>query len=185
MTKRFLEILSIVTFLICISYSQLTAQTMNTNPSFRFPTKGRKDVTVLKRLDVNADSLKTLLVVPNNSAWIEIGKKLNYFQDVMTVSELQSSIIAKGLTDKIPSISDKIGLYNACVYYRHSVMLILSSEDLKTQGFRTRLSLYDPIQSEAIFKDEVRLNLMWEGYSDQKVLNPLLNSLMDYLHEQK
>ncbi len=103
----------------------------------------------------------------------------------MTVYELQKDIIAKGLADKIPSISDKISLYNACISYKPFVMLIPSSEDLKTQGFRSRLSLYDPLQSDMIFKNEVRLNLMWEGYSDQKVLYPLLNSLIDYLNEQK
>ena len=186
MTRRLLIILFATTSLICFFYNKINAQTTDSiSKSERFPTKGHKEVTILKRINVNADTLKTLLIVPNNTSWIEIGKKLNYFKEVRTFLEFQKDIIAKGLSDKIPSISDKIGLYNAYVNYKPFVILINSSEDLKTQGFRTRLSLYDPLRSDMIFKNEVRLNLMWEGYSDKKILYPLLNSLMDYLNEQK
>ncbi|MCH5598098.1 hypothetical protein [Niabella ginsengisoli] len=181
MMRRFLVVFSVAICLIC---NKITAQTASSN-SERFPTTGHKEVTILKKTNVNADTLKTLLIVPNNTSWIEIGKKLNYFKEVMTLSELQKDIIAKGLSDKIPSISDKIGLYNAYKNYKPFVILINSNEDLKAQGFRTRLSLYDPMRSDMIFRNEVRLNLMWEGYSDKKVLNPLLNSLVDYLSEQK
>ena len=103
----------------------------------------------------------------------------------MTIVDLQRDIIAKGLSDKVPSISDRIGLHNAYINYKPFVILSVSSEDLVSQGFRTRLSLYDPMRSDIIFKNEVRLNLMWEGYTNQKVLYPLLNSLVDYLSEQK
>ena len=110
---------------------------------------------------------------------------MNFFKEVMTMADLQKDIIAKGLSDKIPSISDRIGLHNAYIHYKPFVILNISSEDLMTQGFHTRLSLFDPMRSDIIFKDDVRLNLMWEGYSDKKVLYPLLNSLVDFLNEQK
>jgi len=172
--------------LFCLFCHEVIGQTTEVVPSSnRFPAKGDKKVTILKRTNVNADTLRTLLIVSNDSSWKETGKGLNYFKEVMTMAELQKDIIAKGLSDKVPSISDRIGLYNAYLHYKPFVILILSSEDLKTKGFRTRLSLYDPMRSDMIFKNDIRLNLMWEGYSDKKVLYPLLNSLMDYLEEQK
>lgn len=175
-----------ISFLICFYSCGTTGQSTESNPSMnRFPTKGHKAVSVLKRTNINADTLKTLLIVPNTNSWVQIGKNMNYFKEVMTIADLQRDIIAKGLSDKIPSISDRIGLHNAYIKYKPFVILSLSSQDLGTQGFRTRLNLYDPMRSDIIFQNEVRLNLMWEGYNDQKVLYPLLNSLVDYLNEQK
>ena len=186
MIRQTLVIFFVFTALIGFCSYETIAQTSESHPNSKlFPAKGHKEVAILKRKDVSADTLKTLLIVPNTTSWIEIGKKINFFKEVMTITELQKEIIAKGLSDKIPSISDRIGLYNACINYKPFVLLSVSGEDLKTQGFRTRLSLYDPIRSDIIFKNEVRLNLMWEGYSEQKILYPLLNSLVDYLNEQK
>lgn len=174
-----------ITALFCFYSCQTTNKPTGLTPnSNRFPTNSNKQVTVLKRLNVSSDTLKTLLIVPNSGSWIEIGRNMNYFKEVMTIVDLQKNIIAKGLSDKIPSISDRIGLHNAYINYKPFVILSVSSEDLGSQGFRTRLNLYDPMRSDIIFKNEVRLNLMWEGYTNQKVLYPLLNSLVDYLSEQ-
>lgn len=186
MTTRCFVVFFVVTSQICFYSCQTASKITAVHPgSQRFPTKSHKAVTVLKRISVDADTLKTLLIVPNQDSWIELGKKINYFKEVMTIAELQRDIIAKGLTYKIPAISDRIGLYNACKNYKPFVMLSFLTRDLGTEGVRTRLSIYDPIRSDVTFQNEVRLNLMWEGYSDQKVLYPLLNSFVDYLNEQK
>jgi|GEM_PF-6641638 len=186
MKKEFLFVFFVMHSLFFFCFHEAIGQITHVTPiSNLFPAKGGKKVTILKRTDVDADTLKTLLVVSNDSSWRETVKRMNYFNEVMTMADLQKDIIVKGLTDKVPSISDRIGLYNASLHYKPFVILILSSEDLKAKGFYTRLSLYDPMRFDMIFKNEVRLNLMWEGYSDQKVLYPLLNSLVDYLGDQK
>jgi hypothetical protein len=186
MKRHFLFFFFLINSLFCSFSHEAIGQSTEVVPnSNRFPAKRDKKVTILKKTNVNADTLRTLLIVSNDSSWKEIGKSLSYFKEVMTMAELQKDIIAKGLSDKVPSISDRIGLYNAYLHYKPFVILILSSEDLKTKGFRTRLSLYDPKRSEMIFRNDVRLNLMWQVYADKKVLYPLLNSLVDYLEEQK
>lgn len=186
MTRRYFLNFFVIISLICFNCCKTTSKATELNPnSKRFPAKSYKAVTVLKRINVGADTLKTLLIVPTQDSWIELGKKINYFKEVMTIVDLQKDIIAKGLTNKIPTISDRIGLYNACINYKPFVILNLSVRDLGTAGVRTRLSIYDPIRSDITFQNEVRLNLMWEGYTDQKVLYPLLNSFVDYLNEQK
>lgn len=175
---------TITLFFFCCSEAISQTKEVQSNSEL-FPTKGHKEITILAKKRISADTLKKrLLIVPNHFSWVQIGRELNYFKEVMTMAELEKEIIARGLTNKIPSMSGRIGLYNAYIHYKPFVILIMSNEDLKTKGFRTRLSLYDPFQSEIIFKNEVRLNLMWEGYSIEKVLNPLLNSLANYLNEQ-
>ncbi len=126
-----------------------------------------------------------LLIVPNSNIWVLFGKDMNYFKEVMTIADLERDIIAKGLSDKIPNISGRIGMHNAYINYKPFVILSLSSKDLVTKGYRVRLNLYDPMRSDLIFQNEVRVNIAWEGYTDQKVLFPLLNSLVDYLNEQQ
>lgn len=182
MVRKHLLPIFITFFFTCFYTHNLSAQ--STDTSKLFPTQGRKQVSILKKVKVNADTLKMLLVVPNSNMWVIWGKKMNYFNEVMTIADFQKNIIAKGLTNKIPSISDRIGLYNAYINYRPFVILGESSKDLGTKGYRVRLSLYNPMRSDFIFQNEVRLNLMWEGYTDLRVLYPLFNSLADYLNEQ-
>lgn len=145
----------------------------------------QKTVTILKKVEVNPDTLKTLIIVPDNEKIIKQVKEMSYFKEIKTIKELQQEIIAKGLTDKIPNVSDRIGLYNAYKYYKPFVMLYFSSEDKKLEGLRIRLNLFDPGRSDIIFQNEVRINLMWEGTSDKKTIFPLLKSLAEYLNERK
>lgn len=178
--KHLLNIFPIF-FFTCLN-SSLTAQ--STDTSKLFPTQGRKQVSILKKVNVNADTLKMLLVVPNSNIWVIWGKKMNYFNEVITIADFQKNIIARGLTNKIPSISDRVGLYNAYIHYRPFVILSETVKGSGTKGFHVRLNLYDPMRSDLIFQNEVRLNLMWEGYTDMRVLYPLFNSLVDYLNGQ-
>ena len=75
--KHLLKILTIF-FFTCVNLT-LTAQ--STNTSKLFPTQGRKQVSILKKVNVNADTLKMLLVVPNSNIWVIWGKKMNYFNE--------------------------------------------------------------------------------------------------------
>ena len=55
----------------------------------------------------------------------------------------------------------------------------------KNGGWFAGLTLYDPKNAEMIFENEIKLNLMWDGWTDQGTMYPLFNSLLDYLREQK
>ena len=165
----------------CVCY-KLKSQSVDT--SKLFPTQGHKQISILKTINVNADSLKMLLVVPNSNTWLIWGKKLNYFNEVMTIADFEKNIIAKGLTEKIPGISDRIGLYKAYVNYRPYVILSNTTKAIGTKRYQIRLNLYDPKRADLIFQNEVEVNLLWESYSDLKILYPLFNSLVDFLNRQ-
>ncbi len=176
-----LTILIATTITSCGTFEKVT--TLNSNTG-RFAAKS-KTVATIKKTSVNADTLKTLVIVPNTPYWIEMSKNMKYFKEVMTFSELQKDIISKGLTDKIPTISDRIGLNNAYKYYRPFVILNMTKEQKTGKGWYAGLTLYDPKKADYIYQNEIYLNLMWDGWTDQGTMYPLFNSLLDYLDEQK
>lgn len=150
-----------------------------------FPAKKKKQPKVLKVVNVNSDTLKSLLVVPSTDYWLQMGRNLNYFDSVMTYDEFQSAIVRKGLTDQIPSLSDKVGLNRAYDLYKPFVILSLTKIQNPGSGWFAGLSLYDPKSAETIFQNEIWLNLMWDGWTDQGTMFPLFNSFLDYLRKQK
>ena len=156
------------------------------NPStnyFDAKKKKQESVVVLKKVLVNADTLKTLLVVSTTDYWLQMGQYLNYFDEVLTYDQFQTAIIKAGLSEKIPNVSDKVGLNRAYSIYKPFVILNLTKVK-KEGGWFAGLTLYDPSRAETIFENEIWLNLMWDGWTDQGTMFPLFNSLLDYLREQ-
>jgi len=87
----------------------------------------------------------------------------------------------KDLADKIPSLTDKIGLNRAYKYYRPFIVLYFTQE-VKNNKLYYGLALYDPRKVETIFENKVFVNQNVFEYSDQKTMYPLFNSLLNYLH---
>lgn len=175
-----LTILGVICLTACGTFEKVTTLDPETG---HFPARN-KTVTVMKNIKVNVDTLKTLIIVPNTPYWIEMTKNMKFFNQVMTFSEFESDIIKKGLADKIPTVSDRIGLNRAYKYYRPFVILNLTKVQ-KDNGWFAGLKLYDPGKVDVIFQNEIWLNLMADGWSDQGTMYPLFNSLLDYLKEQK
>ena len=165
----------------CGTHEKVT--TLNTN---YFPTKMKKQelVKVLKKISINADTLKTLLVVPTSDFWLQMGQNLNYFNEVLTDDQFESAIVKAGLSDQIFTVYDKMGLNRA--YNAYKPFVILSQTKVRKKGrWYAGLTLYDPKSAEMIFENEIWVDLVWVGWTDQVTTYPLLNSLLDYLREQK
>ncbi|WP_163717721.1 hypothetical protein [Mangrovibacterium lignilyticum] len=144
----------------------------------------KKRVTVITDLDVHADSIRHLLIVPNESH-LEIAKNLDFFHDLMTFEQFEDAIIQAGLADEIKSIRNRTGLHQAAILFRPFVVLehVGSGFGLNSRnGFR----LYDPLNEQVIFENEMR-----EGPFDPSTPTPinsyfpLYNSLLDYLRKQQ
>ena len=167
----------------CGTFEKATKMNPNTN-YFDAKKKKQESVVVLKKVPVDADKLKTLLVVSTTDYWLQMGQNLNYFNEVLTYDQFQSAIVREGLSEKIPNVSDKVGLNRAYNIYKPFVILNLTKVK-KENGWFAGLTLYDPSRAETIFENEIWLNLMWDGWTDQGTMFPLFNSLLDYLREQK
>ena len=165
----------------CGSFNKATTVSSTTN---YFPAKKNKNAKTLIDIPVNADTLRTLLVVPESEYSLTMGKNLDYFNEVIYYSELQKRIIQNDLQDKVPSLSDLVGLNNAAIHYKPFVILETTKKK-KDNGWYAGLRLYDPKRAETIFENEIYLNLMWDGWTDQGTMFPLYNSLLDYLRKQQ
>jgi hypothetical protein len=167
----------------CGSFEKATTLNPSTN---YFPAKKIKQPTTLKEIEVSRDSLRTfLLVVPSTDYFLQMGKNLNYFDTVMTYDQLQTAIVKEGLSDKVPSLSDKVGLKRAYDHYRKFVLLEPTKVQKPGDGWFAGLALYEPQRAEVIFQNEIWLNLMLDGWTDQGTMFPLFNSMLDYLREEK
>ena len=113
-----------------------------------------------------------------------MGKNLDYFNEVLTYDQFQNEIVKNDLSEKILSLSDKVGLNRAYKYYKPFVILDLTKIQKPNDGWYAGLKLYDPSKADIIFQNEIKLNLMWDGWTDQGTMFPLYNSLLDYLRKQ-
>jgi len=175
--------------IVLLFNSCMTRYSSNINPKTNyFNTNAfndhKKRVTVITETNVNADSIRHLLIV-SNELNLEIAKNLNFFNEVMTFDQFEDAIIHAGLADEIKSIRNRTGLHKAAILFRPFVVLenVSSGFGLNSKnGFR----LYDPLKEEVIFENEMR-----EGLFDPSTPTPinsyfpLYNSLLDYLREQQ
>ena len=134
-----------------------------------------RDVKVIKEISVPADSLKHLLIVPNH-ADLEVGKALNFFNEVMTIDQFEDAIIKSGFADVVETFRNRKGQHKAAVLYRPFVLLEQFYEGSNYEGLR----LYDPIGERIIFENKMTTQI-FGGYPDIRRFFPLYNSLLDYL----
>lgn len=174
--------LILISMVSCGTFEKAT--TINTQTNY-FPAKRNKNPTILIDKPTNPDTLKMMLVVPSTDYWLAMGKNLNYFDKVLTYDQFESEIVKKGLSDQIPSLSDKVGLNRAYKINQPFVILNLTKVNKPGDGWFAGLTLYDPKSAEIIFQNEIWLNLMWDGWTDQGTMFPLFNSLLDYLRKQE
>ena len=174
--------LILISMISCGTFEK--AATINTQTNY-FPAKKNKVPVILIDKPTNADTLKLMLVVPSTDYWLAMGKNMNFFERVLTYDQFQSEIVKKGLSDKIPTLSDKVGLNRAYKLNQPYVILNLTKVNKPGNGWFAGLTLYDPKNAEIIFQNEIWLNLMWDGWTDQGTMFPLFNSLLDYLRKQE
>ena len=148
------------------------------DPKTSYLYADHRDVEVIKEISVPADSLKHLLIVPNK-ANLEVGKTLNFFNDVMTTDQFEDAIIKSGFADDVETFRNRKGQHKAAVLYRPFVLLEHFYENSNYEGLR----LFDPIGERIIFENEISTQI-FGGYPDIRRLFPLYNSLLDYLRKQ-
>lgn len=149
-----------------------------------FRGKSNADITVISEISVNSDTLKSLLVVPNGDYYVEMGKNLEYFYEVMTYNQLHDKILELGDTlDLRFQIPDKLKLNRAARLYKPFV--ILKRPDIQRNEnyvWVTGLSVYDPLRGEIIFENRIPDDAL---RCNKGFYFPLYNSFLKYLRKQK
>jgi hypothetical protein len=145
-----------------------------------FPASTKATVVAQKSIDL--DTRRGMVVVGNSEFILGQLRNINYFGEVITVEELESRIIKAGLTDKIPSLRDKIGVNNAAKHYRPFLWLRFDTRGSGTSEY-ARFILVDPLTLEEYFVTETHLDRLWKGVNDQNNWYPMFNALIDYIKQ--
>ena len=146
----------------------------------RFPTKTQ--ATVVKSETVNLDAMSSLLLLPDNDFIKGQMGNINYFQKMITIEDLETLIIQNNLTDKVPSVREKIGINKA--YKAYKPFLWLRFDTRKADGKEYgQFILTKPDTLEDIFIVEQHLDYVWAGVNDQNTWYPLFNAIVDYIEK--
>lgn len=146
----------------------------------RFPTTAV--ATVVKSEKVNLDSMKMLLLLPDNEFVKGQIANIKYFDKTMTLDDLETLIIQNNLTEQVPSVRDKIGINKAYKAYQPFLWLRFDTRnsDGKTYG---RFILTHPETLEDLFIVEKYFDYIWAGVNDQNTWYPMFNALVDYIEQ--
>ena len=146
--------------------------------SGHFPTK--KEATVVTSVAVDLDERRGLLVAPNGDFTADMVRNIGYFDEVINFEELEKRIVTNNLTDKVPSLQDRIGINNAARHYRPFLWLHWDSRKDGTKVYQ-QLKLVDALTLDEYFVAETYLDVIWAGVTDQNNAYPAMNALIDYL----
>ncbi len=125
---------------------------------------------------VNMDTFRPLLVVPKSEFLLGMSKNLTFFDEVITLEELEKRIIERNLQEKVPTINNFIGLSNAYKFYKPFVFLNIAPQKKEKKTYQ-QLKLINPNTGKELFLSEMESSYP----NDQGVWYPLYNSLIDYL----
>ena len=169
----------------CVPYIKPKPKMLNTTTNY-FETHKHGRIEVISAIKVNADTLKSLLVVPNDDYYYLMGKYLGYFDDVMTYNQLYDKILTLGDTlDLRMARPDKLKLHRAAKLYKPFV--IMNEPNLhqdKNNAWVAGFTVYDPLRGETIFQNKIYTKNAIQ-INNKKILLPLYNNFLVYLRKQK
>lgn len=172
---RFLSTLWVVLSLGACSSMKVTEVDSKTG---YFPTTTKASVITSKTIDL--DSRKSLLLVPN----VEFVKgqiaNIKYFDEIMTFEDLEKRIVQANLSDKVPSVRDRIGVNNAAKHYKKFLWFRYEKKG-EGRDQRGQFILTDPVTMEDYFVTQTKLDYVWAGVNDQNNWYPMFNSFIDYI----
>lgn len=167
----------------CVLFYNTKPEKLDSKTNY-FNARPNANIMVISEIAVNPDTLKTLIVVPNDNYFYEMAKNLNYFKEVMTYNQFSDKILELGDTLNLRLASpDKLKLNRAAGLYKPFV--ILERPDIQRDEhyvWVTGLSVYDPLRGEIIFENRIPDT---NPRGNKGFYFPLFNSFLKYLRKQK
>jgi len=177
MFKKIFTLLPIVLLGACVTSMEVTERNADTGYY-----EAKKQATIVSSKSTNLDSLPKTILVPGEKFSKGQIENIGYFTEVMTFDELEEFVLKNDLTDKVPSVREKIGIKNAAKHVKPFLWLHYDDREEGTKKF-VQLVLTDPDTLEDLLVSEIYLDYVWNGVNDQHTWYPLFNSLIDYLDE--
>lgn len=165
----------ITIFLLLISCTVLKVSERLKTGYFKSNTTAK----MIDATDLNLDTIKSLLVVPNGEYMKGMSENIGFFENIMTFEELEEEIIRTNMQDEVGSLAGKIGLNN--VYRKYKKYLYLHFEANPDNKNKLQLKLTNPGSLEDIFVAETNYDPVVAGVYDANTFNPLFNELIKYI----
>lgn len=164
-----------------------------------FPGRN-KNIKVITSVKVKPKVLKSiLLVVPDNKFVLGMVNNMNFFEKIMTDTELIQQLTKQSLVKEIesqgsvaltinesnndPIIPETNNLLSEALR-QYDLFMFLELTDWKVDGkYYAGIVLSDYKNQVVYFESHIRVKLMWDGWSDKGTYYPLFNSLLKYLKE--
>lgn len=144
----------------------------------RFPT--RQEATVVTSVRTDLDKFKSLLLMPDNEFVRGQVHNIYYFDETMTVEQLEDAIANNGLTGQVSSILDNAGIHQAFHAYRPFLWLRFKTREEGGKVF-AQFVLIKPDDLQELFLVEQELDYQVAGVDDQNTWYPLFNALVGYI----
>jgi hypothetical protein len=150
----------------------------------KFPTeKTLQDSEILVKKQLNLSQYKQLAFVQDGEFTKDMVTNIGYFDNVVTKTEFEKILLEKKLADKVPSVSDLMGLHQAQKAYGD--FLVIKIDVIRKEGKkRVELSAMDPESGSTLFH-AFRPGQVGPEYFDQNITYPLFNGLIDWINENK
>lgn len=142
--------------------------------------KSIKTATTIKSEKIDLDQHKDIIVVRKSENDFVLGmvKNINYFNNVITISDLEKEIIKDNKQDEVGNIQGKIGLNN--IYRKYKKFFYLTF-DQGSNSKKIQLKLTNPDTADEVFIAETDFDIVWSGVNDANTFNPLFNELIKYI----
>ena len=181
--KCALQTLCVMTTMVVVSGCGTQGQAIKPDGTGYLATGAQGSVSKAHTLvseKVNMQEFKPLALVTASAFALQQVRNLGYFGEVIDLPELQRRVVAKNLQDKIPSLSDRIGINNTARFYGPFLWIHYDAEKRDGKSY-AKLVATDPSTLRDVFVAEQELDFMWKGVNDQSTWYPLFNSLIDWL----
>ncbi len=106
-------------------------------------------------------------------------KATKLFAEVLNFDDLQKLVVSNNLQEKVPSISEPIGLSRLAKVYKPFLWLNFKRISKENKPY-LQLIATNPENLEELFVAEVHLDFLWAGVRDQNSRYPLFNALIEW-----
>jgi hypothetical protein len=177
--------LAVLTIVLLASSCSSTLKAKKLDDSGYFPTSTKitqEDIKVQEPF--NAKFLPLLYVktdekhIKYNDFFLQSFKNMNVFETVLDKESVENLVIEKELTDKVTSVSDKIGLYHLQTHI--GAFLVVEPYFVWEGGYNysADLKAFDPENGEVVFH-VTNQAFNWAGL-DKPLFYPLFNAFLDW-----
>jgi len=161
-------------------------QVVNTDAKTGYFPTGEKVLkgTTLTSEKVDLKRYGEIILVPRNDFDKGMVQKLGIAKEVIDIEQLQTRVVQANLTDKVPSVSDRIGISNAARYYK-PFLWVRYDFGGQVRGKEAKLIVTEADTQKDVFVASIPLDYVWAGVNDQNARYPLYNALLDWVKSNK